>query len=146
MHCYSCSMADASHAAATLEIVKHRWSWIYAHLYSGIQTFALTSHTYTQFLFNRPFFPELLPVRLLQVRPVQKKSKILGTVVEELLQAGCPSCRQANSVKALKDDSVHWPSTEVGNGSLGHRSPGHPGQRLISAGSGNANRLRLFYL
>jgi len=52
------------------------------------------------FLFNLSIFPELL-----QVRPVPK-SKLLGVVVAELLQAGCPSCHPTNSIKALKDDSV----------------------------------------
>jgi len=54
------------------------------------------------FLFNQPIFPELLQVRLHQVRPVPK-SKLLGTVVAELLQAGHCSCRPTNSIKALKD-------------------------------------------
>jgi len=40
---------------------------------------------------------------LLQVRPVSK-SKLLGTVVAELLQTACPSCCQTNSIKASK----HW--------------------------------------
>ena len=53
--------------------------------------------TNTRFLFNRPIFPELPQVRLLQVRPVHK-SKHLGIVVSELLQAGCPSCHPTNSI------------------------------------------------
>jgi len=34
------------------------------------------------------------------------KSKLLGTVMAELLQSGCPSCHchPTNSIKALKDD------------------------------------------
>jgi len=42
---------------------------------------------------------------LLQVGLVHK-SKLLGIVVAELLQAGCPSCHPTNSIKTLKDDSV----------------------------------------
>ena len=34
------------------------------------------------------------------------KSKLLGIVVTEHLQARDPSCRPASSTKALKDDSV----------------------------------------
>jgi len=63
------------------------------------------THTHTKFLFNWPIFPELFQVRLLQVRPVLK-SKLLGIVVAELLQAGCPSCHPTNSNKALGDDSA----------------------------------------
>jgi len=33
---------------------------------------------------------------------------LLGIVVAELLQAGCPSCHPTSSVKALKDDSVAY--------------------------------------
>jgi len=51
------------------------------------------------FLCNRPISPDLL-----QVRPSLKR-KLLGTVVAELLQAGCPSCHPTNSVKTLKDDN-----------------------------------------
>jgi len=57
----------------------------------------------TQFLFNQPIFPQLLQVSLLQVRPAPT-SIVLGIVVAELLQAGCPSCCSINSIKALKDD------------------------------------------
>jgi len=39
-------------------------------------------HMHAWFLFNRPIFPELLQVRLLQVRPVPKR-KLWGIVVAE---------------------------------------------------------------
>ena len=46
--------------------------------------------THRQLLFNCTIFPALLQVRLLQVRPVPE-SKLLGIVVAELLDVGCPS-------------------------------------------------------
>ena len=66
------------------------------------------SHT-LDFCSTGPFFElfwvRLLQVRILQVGPVPK-SKRLGIVVPELLQAECFSCSQNNSIKALKNDSV----------------------------------------
>ena len=91
--------------------------------YSASTHTLIHTHILSVFLFNRLIFPELLQVKLLQVRPVPE-SKLQGTVVAELLQAGCPSwnslfaklfihiltrcpsCRPTNSIKALKDDSV----------------------------------------
>jgi len=58
-------------------------------------------HTHTWFLFNQPIFSELLQVRLFQVSPVTK-SKLLGIVEAELLQAESPSCYPTVSVRLLK--------------------------------------------
>jgi len=46
--------------------------------------------------------------RRLQIRPIPK-SKFLGIVVAELLQAGCPYYRPINSIEALKAcDVAHF--------------------------------------
>jgi len=58
-------------------------------------------HKHTRF-FNQPIFPELFQVRLLQVSPVHK-SKLLGIVVAELLQAGCQSRQLNNGIETLKN-------------------------------------------
>jgi len=54
------------------------------------------SHTRTWFLFNGQS-SGIAPIRLLQVTPVTK-STLLGIVVAERLQDGCPSCRPTNNI------------------------------------------------
>jgi len=60
-------------------------------------------HTHTlSFLFNWPIFPQLIGIRLLQVRLVPK-SKLLEIVSAVLLQARWTFYYPINSVKAPKD-------------------------------------------
>jgi len=66
-----------------------------------LESMVRRKHTHTQFLFNLPIFPELLRVRLLELRPVHK-NKLLEIVVAERLQAGCCSCCSTNSVEGWR--------------------------------------------
>ena len=54
-----------------------------------------------RFLFNQPVFPEITPVQVASAECLPKKS-LWGLLVQDVLQAGCPSCHPINSVKALK--------------------------------------------
>jgi len=49
-------------------------------------------------LFNRPTFPELFQVRLLNFKQLPKVVFIFGIVLAELLQAGCPPCDATDSI------------------------------------------------
>jgi len=77
------------------------------------------THALRALIFCLSILPELLLVRfilLLQYRPVSK-SKLLGIVVAELLQAGCPSCHPTISMKALKD-AVLVQIMDIGRGQV----------------------------
>jgi len=56
-------------------------------------------HTLTRLLFNWTTFPELFKVMLLQLGQ-SPKSKLLGVVVAELLQAECTFYHPNNNIKA----------------------------------------------
>jgi len=74
----------------------HVCSYFYSHMLTA-------GHTW--FSFKRP----ILRKWLLQVRPAPKSKEKFEIVVAERLQAGCPSCRSTNSVKALKDELLKNP-------------------------------------
>jgi len=67
------------------------------------------AYKYTRFLFNQPIFSELLTVSIFQVRTVPK-SKVLGVVVAELLQAGLDALPVARQTA-----SKHWRITDAYN-------------------------------
>jgi len=56
--------------------------------------------SFSRFLFDQPIFPELF-----QIRPVPKSKLFEFLWQNKILHAGCPFCRQTNSVKALKDEN-----------------------------------------